>query len=211
MTDLLECNSRLNYSCVVMIGKSSKIVLFLGLSLLLIACQRVVDVDKCLNLDEKQCLSVDECRGEYGPSRCFEDGICTEDLAFKGCKPIPSELLEKAKKNQKLCEETGGTWSSDFYTKPGRCECKRALFKDDKGCEPVVKDMFLTKYCKEFEHTGSWFCDDLDKYPGGVESFREKCESIGYTYEYNAKAYFADKMGVCAKGAESDIDSLWAS
>lgn len=48
-------------------------------------------LDPCKGSDEATCQSKSFCQPVYGPSACSPSGICTADMAYKGCikKPAP--------------------------------------------------------------------------------------------------------------------------
>lgn len=56
------------------------------------SCSNPPPLDPCKGSDETTCLSKSFCEPTYGPSACSDDGICTADMAYKGCqkKSAPS-------------------------------------------------------------------------------------------------------------------------
>jgi hypothetical protein len=58
---------------------------------------------------------------------------------------------------------------------------------------------FMNGFCQNLDKNNIWYCQGLDKFPGGVEAFRQKCEAAGYEYHYSLKGYFRDSMGNCLK------------
>lgn len=132
------------YNVTSMIKKFPFYILMVSVVAFFTACSSAVSEkkrDRCEGLNEDQCLASAECRGVYGPSKCYDNGMCTEDLAFKGCKQMSVEVLEKGRVDRQLCEDTGGLWDVNFYTKPGTCQCKNRMMIKDKGCAVLKKSV----------------------------------------------------------------------
>jgi|GEM_PF-5959453 hypothetical protein len=177
-------------------------LLIIGVSTILTACnitqqnnpnepgqQQPIQKDLCSDLDEEECLNIDNCQGVYGPSTC-SGNICTTDVAFKDCREIPDEVSEEAGRDKTLCQDTGGQWQTSRYNKLGRCECQESYFRANEGCMSMEED------CKKFGgtvyRTGTLKCDEhlreIDSYtcPKNAEynTFEECLCPNGETWDY---------------------------
>lgn len=73
-------------------------------------------INPCAGLDLDQCMANNLCQPKFGPSACSPNGICTADMAYKGCNP----------------RETGGTCMSS-----ASCAAGEHCSVEDGVCNPT--------------------------------------------------------------------------
>ena len=100
----------------------------------------------CTGLSEKDCLATDACTTDIGPSACSGD-LCTDDMAFKGCRNATAVEISRRKKirqaqldTKQKCMVSKGRWIEYEMRRYGKCRCPGdAFFVKGRGCRTLRK------------------------------------------------------------------------